>query len=514
MKKIILMTLLLSLNTYSNEEAAEALGERLFNEFRFSAFYNQKSKGNVNYQLKSGSPAVEEIETLVGLAPSPFAGTATSCASCHMVDQGLDLDGIGMRGYNDASRRTQILYRAEDNRNLTLRNTPALIGLHSKYSSHPFVHFDGELNGTKATVLGNFTGRNMGWLSNEKAIATQHLIKVIKNDNGLGELAQEFGGSYKKIFLSTDPSIDEEFKLDEKYRIDVTKASDEEIISKVEEMIFIYVKNIDFESDEDGNYSGSAYDKFLEKNNISRGPKKNQSVISYTNELIQKIKKLDNPKYIESFTLDTHNRESQFKENELKGLKTFLNLNGSKRGMCVQCHLPPLFSDTQFHNIGISQNEYDNVHGKGSFMKLKVPSLKEKEANQVTFLSIANKSDKSKADLGAWNFFKSNKSDEFSNFVRSTFCTNRSCDDELLSKIMISRFKTPSLRNLGHSAPYFHDGSAKTLEDVMQVYIDNSELSKHGELRNSAPQVRRMNIGENEVKNLSAFLRSLDEVYE
>ena len=514
MKKIILIMLFASFSSHSSEEAAEALGERLFNEFRFSAFFAQESRGNVNYKLTKGSPAVEEIETLIGSAQSPFTGTATSCASCHMVDQGLDIDGIGMRGYNDASKRTPILYREEDRRELTLRNTPALIGLHSKYTAHSFVHFDGELNGTKATVLGNFTGRNMGWLSSEKSNAIKHLASVIKEDNGKGELALEFGGSYRKIFLAMDPTIENDLRLDPEYRMDVSKASVEEIISKVEEMIFIYVKNIDFESDDSGNYSGSAYDKFLEINNISRGPKKTQSIISYTNELIEKIKKLDRPKYIESFSLDTHGRKSQFREEEFKGLKTFLNLKGSKRGMCVQCHLPPLFSDTQFHNIGVSQNEYDNVHGVGSFMKLKIPTLKIKEENDIKFLSIPKLENKLNADLGAWNFFKSNKNDDFSNFIRKLFCSDNNCDDEFLSQIMISRFKTPTLRNLGHSAPYLHDGSAKTLEEVMEVYVKNSELSKNGKLRNSAPQIKRMNISAAETSEITSFLKSLDEVYE
>lgn len=514
MKKILLILLIGSFTTYASEEAAEALGERLFNEFRFSAYFEEVANGNANHKLQTGSPVVDEIETLIGFAPSPFAGTATSCASCHMVDQGLDIEGVGMRGYNDSSKRTPILYRKQDQRRLTLRNTPALIALNSKYVTHPFVHFDGELNGIKATVLGNYTGRNMGWLPSEKRKATQHLLSIIKNDNGEGELASEFGGSYKKIFLSMDPSIEADFKLDEKYRVNVSTATDEEIISKVEEMVFIYVKNIDFETDEDGNYSASAYDKFLKLNNIPRGPKKDQSVVSYTRELIRSIRKLDNPKFINPFTLDTHNRKSQFMESELSGLKTFLNLNGNKRSMCVQCHMPPLFSDTQYHNMGVSQNEYDQVHGNGSFMKLDIPGLKKKEDANIKFLAIPSIDNKLKADLGAWNFFKSSKKDEFSNFMRKSLCPNNSCSDEVLSRAMISRYKTPTLRNLGHSAPYLHDGSSKTLEEVIETYIKNSKLSRKRELRNSAPQLRRMSIQKSEIKDLSSFLRSLDEVYE
>jgi cytochrome c peroxidase len=35
----------------------------------------------------------------------------------------------------------------------------------------------------------------------------------------------------------------------------------------------------------------------------------------------------------------------------------------------------------------------------------------------------------------------------------------------------VNMFKTPQLRGVRHTAPYFHDNSAKTLEDVMEQYI-------------------------------------------
>ena len=513
MKTKILLLLLGSLSSNASVDVAEALGERLFNEARFSAYFAKQSRGNVNHQLKKGSPVVDQIPTLLGPAPSPFAGSATSCASCHMVDQGLHIDGVGMRGYNDAATRTQILYRSKDKRSKTLRNTPALIGINSQYIAHSFTHFDGELDGITATVMGNFTGRNMGWLPNEVEKAKKHLVKVIREDNGSGELAQEFGGSYNSVFTGTDLNIPQDFKLDPEYRLDVKNSTDEEIIAKVEEFVFIYVKNIDFSVDDNGLYNGSAYDQFLAKNNISRGPRKDQSIASYTNELIREVRKLEQPKYIEAFQLETHNRVSQFGKEELSGLKIFLNLKSDSRSMCVQCHLPPLFSDTLYHNVGIAQDEYDSVHGAGSFMKLKVPSLAKKENEGIKFLSIPERENPLKADLGAWNFFSS-KNTKFSNFMRDSFCRGGNCDNERLSSLMIGRLKTPTLRNLGHSAPYLHNGSARNIESVIKQYIKNSQLAKNGQLRNTAPQLRRMNLKDTDVSDLSAFIKSLDEVYE
>lgn len=517
MKKILIPTFiaLLTFNTIASEEAAEALGERLFNEFRFSAYFAKASRGDVNYELKNGSPAVEVIDTLLGQASSPFAGKATSCSSCHMVDQGLEIEGLGMRGYNDAAPRTPIWFRSQDKKSTTLRNTPALIGINSQYLPHSFVHFDGELDGIKATVLGNFTGRNMGWLSSEKSEAIKNIIKVLKEDNGEGELAGEFGGSYRKILKGTDPTIESDFQLSKEYRIDLATATDEEIIKKVEEYVFIYVKNIDFSTDEDGNYNGSAYDLFLKENGIATGPKKDQSVGSYVADLRRAIAKLDKPSYINAFTLTTHGRSTQFKEQELDGLKIFLNLKNNSRSMCLQCHMPPLFSDGLYHNVGISQNEYESIHGKGSLLEKKIPTLKEKETLKVTFLDVPSAKDDRKVDFGAWNFFTSSKNSTFSNYMRSLFCSSPlKCDNEVISSRMVGRIKTPTLRNLGHSAPYFHNGSEKNLQGVLETYIRNSELVRKGELVNPAPQLGRMNLKESDLKNLESFIKSLDEEYE
>jgi cytochrome c peroxidase len=76
------------------------------------------------------------------------------------------------------------------------------------------------------------------------------------------------------------------------------------------------------------------------------------------------------------------------------------------KGNCVACHSGPLFSDGKFHNIA--------VPGSGT----KDPGRMGITANQ--------------ADFGA--------------------------------------FKTPTLRNVELTAPYFHDGSEKTLGDAIRFY--------------------------------------------
>jgi cytochrome c peroxidase len=56
-------------------------------------------------------------------------------------------------------------------------------------------------------------------------------------------------------------------------------------------------------------------------------------------------------------------------------------------------------------------------------------------------------------------------------------------------------FKTPSLRNIAETSPYFHDGSVKTLEEAVDIM---------------AKIQLRYNLSESEKSNLVAFLGSLN----
>jgi len=66
-------------------------------------------------------------------------------------------------------------------------------------------------------------------------------------------------------------------------------------------------------------------------------------------------------------------------------------------------------------------------------------------------------------------------------------------------------FKTPTLREVALTAPYMHDGSFKTLEEVVDFYdkgaIPNKNLDK---------SIRKLNLTADEKKDLIAFLRSLN----
>lgn len=65
-------------------------------------------------------------------------------------------------------------------------------------------------------------------------------------------------------------------------------------------------------------------------------------------------------------------------------------------------------------------------------------------------------------------------------------------------------FKTPTLRDIAASAPYMHDGSTKTLDDVIEFYdkggVKNPNLSN---------EIKRLLLSAPEKADLVAFLKSL-----
>ena len=66
------------------------------------------------------------------------------------------------------------------------------------------------------------------------------------------------------------------------------------------------------------------------------------------------------------------------------------------------------------------------------------------------------------------------------------------------------RFKTPTLRGLPLTAPYMHDGSLATLEQVVAFYRRGGE--QHG---NQDPLIRPLDLDDAEAAALVAFLRAL-----
>jgi cytochrome c peroxidase len=71
--------------------------------------------------------------------------------------------------------------------------------------------------------------------------------------------------------------------------------------------------------------------------------------------------------------------------------------------------------------------------------------------------------------------------------------------------VMRSAFKTPTLRNVDQRAPYLHNGSAQTLEEVIDLY-DRGGLARRDSL---SPAVVALNLTDAQKRDLVAFLHTL-----
>ena len=96
-------------------------------------------------------------------------------------------------------------------------------------------------------------------------------------------------------------------------------------------------------------------------------------------------------------------------------------------------------------------------------------------------------------DLGRSEFDKIGMKNEFESTPYPFFSTFKA-------------FRTPSLRNIGNTAPYFHDGSKKTLRDVLENYIKGGENPDKTGL---AKEVKPLDLNEQEIESLLDFLNTL-----
>jgi len=151
-------------------------------------------------------------------------------------------------------------------------------------------------------------------------------------------------------------------------------------------------------------------------------------------------------------------------------------------GRCVSCHAieqdNAVFTDHLFHNIGVGIN---NIQPQVPGLAKAFLTAKAEGADvDVTVLSNPDVS-----HLG------------------------RFVVDEQLSSM--GAFKTPTLRNIALTAPYMHDGSIKTLRDVV-VHYNNGGVTNEGDTVNAflSGGIRPLNLSEQQIDDLVAFMESLN----
>ena len=537
-------------------------GERLFLETRFAQFFKAFLEGNggVNDPLPSGDPRLDKVVNWQippeEFADGPFAGQSINCRSCHFVDElGVEepLAGYGMRTYTDFARRSPVPAR-EDGKTVTVRNSPPLVN-----ASLPreifFLHFDAEFSTMVDLVKATLSGRNYGYLPDEAGMAMAHVAKVVREDDGEGDLADEFGNlPYSVLLTGTDPNIPEEFRLTEEFQVDVDNATDDEIFQAVAQLIAAYTEDLVFSQDDDGNFNLSPFDVFLKINGLPQQPLTGESDLRYSRRLLSFIKIRERQGSIQYVTenpatddgkFQFHDQPFQFGKEELKGLKIFFtqkrglrdrDLAAGKIGNCIACHAAPNFTDFLAHNTGIAQEEYDGIHGDGAFTWLHIPGLHKRNLNHDRYLPATGKHPNAKepfrsipssgnnqlTDLGLWNVFANPDFPLPQQEILEMLCElrenrgfcRRPVDINTLLPRTIGLFKTPGLRDGSHSPPFFHNGQFDTVEDVIRSYMKNSDLAREGDLRNGDPRMELITLLDVDIAPLAAFLRALNEDYE
>lgn len=516
---------------------ADSIGEALFLDTRFGQFFAANMTG-VNAPLAHGDPAVAEVQTMNGPLPGPFAGQAINCRSCHFVTEFEGVSGAGNRTYADFTTRSPLPRVQPNGFDHTPRNAMQIVGSFTSRSGPVFLHFDGEFATGEDLVVGTMTGPEFGWYPSQYNQAIAHIAQVIREDDGSSALAgaRLNGLSYSVLFKGTDPRIPSSLLLPASQRIDVTTATDTQVVNELALCIATYMQDLLFQRDEYGRYIGSPYDAFLRVNHLPAAPLAGQTKAAYNLELYQQVTALKNPIYITPAdgSFKYHAQPYQFGALELQGLKIFLasaapGSTNAHAGNCAACHQAPDFSDFQFHNNGIAQEEYDAANGAGAFMNLVVPTNVQRLANFNAYLPPSpnhpNASESFRheavagqpqyADLGLWNvYLNPDMPNPQANLKGFVCAAGKDCSVDQGLASTIAQFKTPVLRDLEDSAPYFHDGSAATFTDVVNHYISISQLAHAGQMRNPPPEFANMSISQDDVAALVAFLQSLTEDYD
>ncbi|HEY3856724.1 MAG TPA: hypothetical protein VGO67_20245 [Verrucomicrobiae bacterium] len=411
------------------------IGERLFLETRFSEYFFTNSGGNANFKLSHGDPVMNTTVTISSPLPGPFAGQAMNCRACHLVEEH---ENFGNRTYADFARRSPIPANG-DARTQTPRNAIDLVDSLLPHSTPLFLHYDGQFATVQDLIIETLTGRNYGWKPTEYATAVKHIVSIIRNDSGSGALATQYGSSAYWQAFNGGESILSQYQILPSYRLfDVTVTnpaaanyvSDEQILNGIAALIESYLETLVFSQDASGQFNGSPYDNFLIKNGLPRQPAGNETPFQYSQRLLQLISNLPNPQFVTDPAdghFQTHDQTFEFGPTELAGLKIFFAVpqNPGSQGIqgatgnCVKCHTPPAFTDFLFHNNGAAQEEYDAIHGAGSFMTLAIPELGERETNYDaylepttnhpnaagTFIAPPTLAQPGQVDLGMWNVF-------------------------------------------------------------------------------------------------------------
>lgn len=189
-----------------------------------------------------------------------------------------------------------------------------------------------------------------------------------------------------------------------------------------------------------------------------------KAIAAYERTLVPREAPFD--RYVDAVLAGEATGGGALTEAQVRGLDLFL-----RKGQCVLCHNGPLLSDRAFHNNGVAElgTGYDPGRRRGAPLVLGSP-----------FNCRGPYSDT--ADCPELDYLDPS----FEDFQAA--------------------FKTPTLRHVAESAPYFHNGSAATLHEVVAFY---SELPDEPPAGHRELTLRPARFSPAEAEDLVAFLAAL-----
>lgn len=397
---------------------------------------------------------------------NPGSNFTASCRSCHLPKSAPE----GPRAYADSHPRSLMPDSTRGSKLVTLRNTPTLLDV----AQMTRLNHDGQFASLEDLIKAKLTGTHLGWLPGDEERVSSEVLALLLNDTGLDAIAE--GVNYLDHFKKV-------------YGVDVEAISGNEAMDLVVQSLADYVRTLI-------THQSSPYDAFRYVNRLDAELKvrSGDTAVDLTGRLFGRLANQEGRALIKF--------PRGYNELAYQGYKIFFrtyDIDGvNKIGNCIACHYPPNFTDFSFHNTGVAQEEYDGIHGAGSFSRLALPATPVPERTRAR----PSAEDATRADLGYWNF------------VDLETSTLRRPDEskEAFSARMVGVIKTPGLRDLALTNPYMHNGAYATLEEAVAQKVRACALAREGGLRNADPEILKMNITEEDIAPLVAFLETLKEM--
>jgi cytochrome c peroxidase len=223
--------------------------------------------------------------------------------------------------------------------------------------------------------------------------------------------------------------------------------------------------------------TGSPYTETANWNHLSAGDKEivNRVLANYGKAIEAYLRKLVSRNApFDRFVAGDQNAISP---DAKQGLKLFIGKTG-----CIHCHFTPNFSDDDFHVIGLKVDTRLSPHAD--------PKESGRAANQPLICdpSVAG------GDFNVNGHF----SDDSATKRDGNFCSQ---------KIPSGLWRTKSLRQIAETAPYFHDGQAATLKDVIDFYDRGGDPA--GSFLGGPKEIQPLHLSHKEKGQLEEFLKML-----